>query len=368
MASKILTYYKELPISIKKIVLACIAVSVFFILKSYTNHLVNQYYFAFSWRLISLKIIATYLMWALLTPLVYRLLITFYDKKTPVALRIIKFIIGCVLLAAFHRLITSRIVDVINYFSSGYLKAFLGQNNIVALIIGSFSSFIELLVIVSVFLASDYQTKYIENQKVLVAAQLSALRMQLHPHFLFNTLHSIASMIDIDTKNAQKMVTRLGSLLRRMLEYNEKQMVLVQDELNFIRDYLDLEQVRYQDRVQISYNISEETLEYKIPNMIFQPLVENAVKHGIIPTLDHGEINIKTYIEKNIALKESTLVLQITNTFNSQNKNNKPISTGVGLVNIKKRLFQLYNEKFQFSAKFVTPDFYEAKISLPLIK
>ncbi len=246
------------------------------------------------------------------------------------------------------------------------MKAFWGQNNRVVLVLGTFSSFIELLVIVALFLALDYQKRYLQNQKQLIAAQLNALRMQLHPHFLFNTLHSIASMIDIDTKNAQKMLSKLGNLLRSMLEYDAEQLVTVKEELAFIKDYLDLEQIRYQDRVSIKYLISDEVLSLKIPNMIFQPLVENAIKYGAIPTITEGEICIDFTLESNSMLNQKMLTMQISNTFNTKSNQAKPEGTGFGHLNIRKRLQQFYGNLFVFSADFSTPELYISKISVPI--
>jgi len=368
MPKKNISYYNNLPISIKKIVVVSLLVSLFFILKAYTNHLINNYNYPFSWLLTTLKISIVYLLWAILTPLVYFLTKIIQKLGSSKLYKIFQFLIGCIILALVHQLIASRFDDIINYINSGYLKSFWGHNSMVAFTIGSFSSFIELLVIIAVFLAFDYQKKFIVNQKALIASQLNALRMQLQPHFLFNTLHSIASMIDIDTKNAQKMLSKLGTLLRNMLEYDAEQMVSVKDELDFIKNYLDLEQVRYQDRVTINYNVAKEAMHLKIPNMIFQPLVENAVKYGIIPTVNDGEIKINIQLEHNDILHEEALVLQISNTFNFQRDYIKPVGTGTGLVNIKKRLKQFYNNRFLFNSDFETPELYKAKMTLPIIK
>jgi len=368
MQKRIQSYYKNLPISFKRLVIASSVISLFFILKAYTNHLINEYNYPFSWALTTLKISITYFLWVILTPLAYFLTKLIQNASSLKTFKVLQFLLGCVFLALFHQLVASRLDDIVNYINSGYLKSFFGHNNMVVFIIGSFSSFVELLVIIAVFLAFDYQKKFITNQKALIASQLNALRMQLQPHFLFNTLHSIASMIDIDTKNAQKMLSKLGTMLRNMLEYDTEQLVTVKDELNFIKDYLDLEQVRYQDRVTINYNIAEEALHLKIPNMIFQPLVENAVKYGIIPTVDDGEIFINVQLGHNEILHEDALVLQISNTFNIQNNYVKPAGTGVGLANIKKRLKQFYNNRFLFSSDFETPELYIAKMTLPIIK
>jgi len=283
-------------------------------------------------------------------------------------IRVTRFLIGCMFFAFFHQLMTTRAYDLVNYIDTSYMKSFFGRSNMITIAIGSFSSFIELLFIIIAFIALDYQKKYLVNQKALIAAQLNALRMQLHPHFLFNTLHSIASMIDIDKKNAQSMLSKLGTLLRSMLEFDAEQMVFVRDELKFIRDYLDLEQIRYQDRVTINYSISDDTLSEKIPNLIFQPLVENAVKYGAIPTIDNGKIDIDFSIQYCDTLLENTLVLKISNTYNTENTFNYPKGTGFGLVNIEKRLQQFYQNKYVFNHDFVTPELYVAEIKIPISK
>ncbi len=366
MIKKVIKYYTDIPVSIKNMLIAAFAIAVFFILKAYTNHLINQYNYEFSWALISLKLILTYFVWVILAPLVYTTSKYLQKRKGSLLLNLVTFFFYALILAFLHQLIVSRLDDFMNYLNSGYMKAFLGQNNVTVLVLGTFSSFIELLVIVALFLALDYQKRYLQNQKQLIAAQLNALRMQLHPHFLFNTLHSIASMIDIDTKNAQKMLSKLGNLLRSMLEYDAEQLVTVEEELVFIKDYLDLEQIRYQDRVDIRYTISDKALSQKIPNMIFQPLVENAIKYGALPTIADGIIHIDFAIEPNESLNQETLTMKISNTFNTKNNHIKPEGTGFGHLNIRKRLQQFYGDLFLFSADFVTPELYVSKISIPI--
>lgn len=366
MIKKVIQYYTSIPVSVKKMLIAALAIAIFFILKAYTNHLINQYNYPFSWALISLKLIITYIVWILLAPLIYRISTYFQRRQRALFLNIVKFIVYAIAIAFLHQLIVSRLDDFINYLNSGYMKSFWGQSSKVVLVIGTFSSFIELLVIVAIFLALDYQKRYFQNQKQLIAAQLNALRMQLHPHFLFNTLHSIASMIDINTKNAQKMLSKLGNLLRSMLEYDAEQLVTVKEELAFIKDYLDLEQIRYQDRVSIKYEISDEVLYLKIPNMIFQPLVENAIKYGAIPTITEGEICIDFTIETNTMLNKEMLTMTISNTFNTQSMQQKPEGTGFGHLNIRKRLQQFYGNLFVFSAAFKTPELYVSSISVPI--
>ncbi|WP_353778575.1 histidine kinase [Winogradskyella sp. 3972H.M.0a.05] len=357
--------YRNLPIALPKIIVVALLVSVFLILKAYTSHIINDLNYDFSWKLNSLKILIKNLLWVLLTPVIYVLVKTIQETKINLT-RIIVICIACILIAAFHNTASSRIDDFVNYLNSGYLKDFFGQNNQTVLIIGSFTSLIELLFISAFFFAIDYQKKYIINQKALIAAQLNALRMQLQPHFLFNTLHSIASMIDINTKNAQAMLSKLGDLLRRVLEYDTHQMVTVAEEMKFIQDYLDLEQMRYQDRLTISYSISKDTLDMKVPTMIFQPLVENAIKHGVINVSEQSEIVIRIQQEFNSDVNENLLFMEISNNYNDD-KVSKKSSTGIGLENIKKRLQSFYKDRFVFNAQKKTDQVYIAKIGMPII-
>lgn len=278
--------------------------------------------------------------------------------------RVLGIIISIIVLSVFHRVVVSRADDLVYYFSTGYLKDFLGANSITGLVVGSFSSLIELLVLIALFFAIESQRKYLINQKELITAQLRTLQMQMHPHFLFNTLHSIASMIDIDTREAQRMITKMGSLMRTILEKDSDQMVTLESELRFIKDYLDLEQIRHQDRLNIRYEVSEGLQKARIPNMILQPLVENAIKYGLLPNNEQGRITVKIDSAEKHLFREG-LRLEVSNLTSVTNQR-KVAGAGVGLANIKNRLANLYGSNFNFVARFVSPDLYVATVIIPL--
>jgi len=116
--------------------------------------------------------------------------------------------------------------------------------------------------------------------------------MQLHPHFLFNTLHSISALLNQQPEAARTMITRLGDFLRLTLENSGTQEVTLQKEMEFLQCYLEIERVRFQDRLRTRVDVSPPALDAKVPNLILQPIVENAIRHGIAPRSTPGLIEI----------------------------------------------------------------------------
>src|SRR5215471_1148727 len=119
-----------------------------------------------------------------------------------------------------------------------------------------------------------------EFQRALAASELQALKMQLHPHFLFNTLHGIATLVDSDQKNAKTMIIKLSALLRKTLGEDTPDLIPLRNELQFAREYLDLEKIRFGTRLTINESIEPGTEDALVPHFILQPLIENAIRHG----------------------------------------------------------------------------------------
>src|SRR6266508_1295324 len=152
-------------------------------------------------------------------------------------------------------------------------------------------------VIVSVSHAFDYyrqvqerELRAAELEKRLAQAKLQALQMQLNPHFLFNTLHAISALMHKDVEAADRMITRLSDLLRYALESTDAQEVPLRQELDFLNRYLEIEQTRFGDRLAVRMNIEPDALEALVPNLLLQPLVENAICHGLEPRARPGRI------------------------------------------------------------------------------
>jgi len=164
--------------------------------------------------------------------------------------------------------------------------------------------------------------------------------MQLHPHFLFNTLNSISVLINKDVQAAKKMLVRLADFLRLTLTNSGEEEVPLQKELEFLRTYLEIEKVRFQDRLTVNMEIQPETMHLLIPNLILQPIVENAIRHGIAPRSAAGIIRIQA------ARDNGMLQVKIEDNGPGVSSNS---AEGIGLSNVRARLQQHYGGNFLLS-------------------
>ena len=202
-------------------------------------------------------------------------------------------------------------------------------------------------VIVSVAHALNYYRRYRERElraseleRNLTAAKLKTLQMQLNPHFLFNTLHAISALMHKDVNAADRMISRLSDLLRRALDSSEAQEVPLWQEIDFLKRYLEIEQTRFGDRLEVRFEIADGASELQVPNLILQPLVENAIKHGIEPHARRGIVQISASRNGN------RLKLEVRD-------NGGGLSAGyderIGLANTRSRLEQLYGSEHEFA-------------------
>jgi two-component system, LytTR family, sensor kinase len=181
-----------------------------------------------------------------------------------------------------------------------------------------------------------------ELEARLARTHLQVLKMQLQPHFLFNTLNAVAELVHTEPDAADLMITRLGRLLRLSLDNAGHQVVPLRQEIDFLRVYLDIEQVRFQDRLQIVWDVAPETLEAAVPTLLWQPVLENAIRHGVTPLAGRGCIVIASRREGD------DLVLEIRDNGTGLPAGAAP-PEGVGLRNIRERVYQLYGSRAVFS-------------------
>ncbi len=202
-------------------------------------------------------------------------------------------------------------------------------------------------VIITVSHGVDYYQRYHERELKtseletnLVKARLQTLQMQLNPHFLFNTLHSISALIHVDVEAADRMISQLSQLLRGALDSSEEQEVSLQREVDFLRRYLEIEGIRFGERLQFRFQLDQQALGCFVPNLILQPLVENALRHGIEPHARPGLIEISASVEG------SNLRLRVSDNGDGLKPSGSK-SKGIGLANTRQRLEQLYGSRQQ---------------------
>ena len=189
------------------------------------------------------------------------------------------------------------------------------------------------------------QVRTLQLEAQLSQSQLQALKMQLHPHFLFNTLHSISALLTKDVESARKMITRLGDFLRLTLENSGSQEVTLQQEMEFLSCYLEIERIRFQNRLVTRVDLAEQTLDAKVPNLILQPIVENAIRHGIAPRSTPGLIEIEAK-QHNGALR-----IQVRDNGPGLSDHRTSVNLfkkGLGLANTETRLERLYGAAHLF--------------------
>jgi two-component system LytT family sensor kinase len=185
-------------------------------------------------------------------------------------------------------------------------------------------------------------------QTQLAEAQLEALQRQLHPHFLFNTLNTISALMHRDVQAADEMLVQLSDLLRLTLDRVGTQQVPLKDEVDFLRKYLEIEQTRFGDRLQVNIDVDPEVLDAPVPNLVLQPLVENALRHGIGPRVGVGCIDV------NARQVGGSLILTVRdNGVGVSPDKLNAFYSGVGLSNTRSRLENLYGDRHRF--EFETP-------------
>lgn len=322
-----------------------------------------------AWRVFSWGIL-TWLAWAPLTPaivwLARRYSLVGEAWKRNLSIHVPAFLVISLLHTAAATAITLWIEPFDNMGDSP--KTFLTR--FFSRILGSFvSDLIIYASVIGVFYALDYYRKYREREVVatrleaqLAQAQLESLRMQLHPHFLFNTLNSIVGLVR-DNKNsaAVNMLVGLGDLLRHTLDHSARHEVELREEINFIKLYLSIQEMRFSDRLRIELDIDPRTTKALVPNLILQPLTENALRHGIGRSAESGLVGISSAVEDgHLRLTVYDEGAGLPDDWQLKG------SAGIGLANTAARLQQLYDNDHEFDIRNRAGGGVEVIIVMPL--
>jgi sensor histidine kinase YesM len=276
-------------------------------------------------------------LWLILTPIVFRMVWKFPIDLHRRELNVLVQLVLSVAVAFLHKLAYHSI-----YLWSLHM---LGIPTKATSIFPAVYSYIDygamvywmfVLIQLSVTYAKKYQEKSVRTAQLetqLVQAQLHALKMQLNPHFLFNTLNTILVLIDSDPTLARATLLKFSGLLRLVLDSDHDQTVSLDKEFEFLKKYLEIEQLRFTDRLNVSVDAQEETLKANVPFLILQPLAENAVRHGVAKRRGEAELIVRSF------RTNGSLVLEIEN---NAPAGHEPITERIGLSNTRQRLQKLY--------------------------
>jgi two-component system LytT family sensor kinase len=233
--------------------------------------------------------------------------------------------------------------------------------------LGSFNAMSYVIVVV-VTAALDYQDAYRERglraaqlETHLALAQFHALRAQLHPHFLFNSLNAISALMHTDVARADRMLARLSELLRIAIDTSSTPEIRLIDEVEFVERYLEIEQMRFGNRLDVRVDLPSETYNALVPNMLLQPLVENAVRHGVAPHPGRGRVEIRAERDGarlGITVRDSGKGM-------SDEEPNGGHREGVGLRTTRARLAKLYGDAQQLSLVNIPGGGFETRVTLP---
>ncbi len=263
----------------------------------------------------------------------------FHNKRKGIVFRIIQLLlIGVIYIAIW---VTSSVI-IISIIEKVFLLNISLSNDflIIRLLIG----FLVYLLFIAVYFLmisyineEEHNKEKLELQNLLTDTELNLLKSQLNPHFLFNSLNSISSLTLYDAEGARNMISQLSGFLRYALRNNQQKLLPLKEELDNLIRYMDIERVRFGDKINFIENVQKECLDKLLPALIIQPLLENAIKHGVYNSTGPINIELECYMNK------GDLVVSLKNNFDKD----ATIQTGegVGLSNTKKRMHKIYERR-----------------------
>jgi two-component system LytT family sensor kinase len=218
-----------------------------------------------------------------------------------------------------------------------------------------------------IFQSVRIQKKLEEQEKLLLQARMEALQNQINPHFLFNTLNSVSSLVRFDPDTARELIIKLATILRRLLN-NTEAFVPLRDELEFIDNYLDIEVVRFgRDKLRVVKEVDAASMDVLVPSMILQPLVENSIKHGISPKIDGGSVFLRSRLANRV------LVVEVEDDGVGMDATTNILSSGhdgmgIGMANVAERLKVLYGDTATMSVDSQHEKGTLVRLRLPLLQ
>ncbi|MGD0989021.1 MAG: histidine kinase [Candidatus Sulfotelmatobacter sp.] len=217
-----------------------------------------------------------------------------------------------------------------------------------------------------IFNSVRIQIKLEEQERLLLHARMEALQNQINPHFLFNTLNSISSLVRFDPETAREVISKLATILRRMLNSTDS-FVPLREEVEFIDNYLDIEVVRFGDKLRVVKDLAPESLEVMVPAMLLQPLVENSIKHGLASKVEGGSIHLRSRLSNSkliIEIEDDGIGMAPTQLLEAAHARR----SGIGMANVSERLEVLYGDTARMTIDSREGKGTLVRIRLPLLQ
>jgi signal transduction histidine kinase len=300
------------------------------------------------WSLAVGRIALANYLWAALTPLVFWLGSRFPVGRPKLFRNLALHFLFSLSLSSAHALLYHLILGL---FLGRAVETTVGFVRSVPVFLNYVTNgFVFYVAILAFHQALSYSRMYREREFRLQQAQLQVLRMQLHPHFLFNTLNAVSALVYENPRAADRVIAQLSDLLRLSLKGGQAQEVALKDELDFLRKYVEIQRTLLQDRLEVRWDIAPETLDALVPAMILQPLVENSIRHGIAPLEAGGHVEVSSRrLDGVLRLGVSDDGAGIPQA--SGAADGARVNGGVGLANTRARLAQLYGASHRFDLR-----------------
>lgn len=278
--------------------------------------------------------------------------------------QILQFILLTLVFAVIGSLMDMLLLREFDFLSKNEKDLLEKKNLILVIFSNAFSLFIYYFIWNVIYFMYHYiaksqkqQLDTLQLETMVKELELKTIKAHINPHFIFNSLNSIRALVDENPERARKAITELSTILRSSMQADKSESVVLEKELDIVKDYLALENMRFEDRLRIEYSIDEETLDLPVPPMMLQTLVENAIKHGISKQIHGGVVRIVSLLKNNF----HELSVQNTGYLNGY-----ATAEGFGLSSTTNRLSLLYGNKAKFEIKQATPTLVEARVLIPL--
>src|SRR5215469_3422799 len=319
-----------------------------------------------AWLSLFITLLSSWLPWALATPLILEL-----SRRHPLELKPVfawlPHIAACAVTGLAFAAWSAALEELLN----PWLQTPAPGRFIPLMLAKFFNRFVSFLILYSSIVAIGYVlesrqrlaaqgTETARLNELLARAQLDALRRQIEPHFLFNTLNGIAGLVrEGKSEAATKMIAGLSDFLRHVVEGGTKHEVALGVEIEFLQKYLDIQKVRFCDRLLLSVNVPKELLRAQVPSLLLQPIVENSIKHGISKRSHGGEIRVSAF------RSDGMLTLSVYNDGPKLKLDNGEPGMGTGIFNLRSRLSSLYGHAFNLTMRNQEPAGVEVSVSVP---